>query len=344
MVEICELSDDEQEDSFGKNFSRTHRARNTSRPSTQRFNRRHRENTPAKPSGSLKGKTVIAKKPSDILKIWVRRLAGWKPSGSSWRFYQFLDNLLYGLAWPFLIASWSGFLGVCLLDFGVTHSPMLLSATSICLGFSYLSCGVLLSAILAQATLPFVFWRGFVDYHILIAKHRRDDRGMFAMATSAKILACTLLPCMVLRGLFYLTSKIILMDMSNIATYAFCKAAAFVLAKAAILSVLGFRMLLFVARAFDAFKPLSHTHTNNLFYNKRQLSKAISSEALLANSDVNGSSNSYEQSQRTLYHVDGYARASFALSSLATSLYSVVHAAPPNQDCISSADAYKWEK
>tara|TARA_B100000989_G_C19497206_1_gene452610 strand:- start:271 stop:1164 length:894 start_codon:yes stop_codon:yes gene_type:complete len=297
----------------------------------------------------LKGKTVIAKEPNGMLKIWVRRLVGWKPSASSWRFYQFLDNLLYGLAWPFLIASWSGFLGVCLLDFvGVTHSPMLLSATSICLGFSYLSCGVLLSAILAQATLPFVFWRGFVDYHILIAKHRRDDRGMFAMATSAKILACTLLPCMVIRGLFYLTSKIILMDMSNIATYAFCKAAAFVLAKAAILAVLGFGMLLFVTHVFDKIIPPLYNNRSfyNILYNKRQLSGAISSMALLEKepSDLGEDNDYLDKIQKDLYYASSHERANFTLSSLATSLYSVVNTDPPNQDCISSADAYKWEK
>ena len=58
-----------------------------------------------------------------------------------------------------------------------------------------------------------------------------------------------------------------------------------------------------------------------------------------------GEDNDYlDKIQKDLYYASSHERADFTLSSLATSLYSVVHVDPPNQDCISSADAYKWEK
>ena len=101
----------------------------------------------------------------------VQQLAKWKPSSIGWRCYQFFDTLLYCLSWPFLLVSWAGFLGVCLIDCGVIQLPNFVNFVGMCLKFTYFGSAAFVVAILFQVMVPFAFWHAFVDYHIMIAKH-----------------------------------------------------------------------------------------------------------------------------------------------------------------------------
>ena len=158
----------------------------------------------------------------------------WKPSSGFWRIFEFVDNVFYLLAWPFFIVSWCAFLGFCLAGFGLPLSPILTYCIGICAKLSYWCFVSLFVGIVFQLTAPFTMWKSFYDYHMLIAKYRRDDRGMFSMLNSAKSLVLVILPLMILQGLFFVVPKLFHLSASDLTFsgfYGFCKGVAFSAAK-----------------------------------------------------------------------------------------------------------------
>ena len=175
----------------------------------------------------------------------------WKPSSRFWRIFQLIDNLFYLLAWPFFIVSWCAYLGFCLSGFGLPLSPIFAYSIGMCAKLSYWGFVSLLVGVVFQLTVPFTMWKSFFDYHMLIAKYRRDDRGMFSMFESAKSLVTVILPLMILQGLFFAIPKLFHLPVSSLpvssltfwGVLGFCKTAVFGVVKWGMLGLFAFGIL-----------------------------------------------------------------------------------------------------
>ena len=279
----------------------------------------------------------------------MQQLAKWKPSSIGWRCYQFFDTLLYCLSWPFLLVSWAGFLGVCLIDCGVIQLPNFVNFVGMCLKFTYFGSAAFVVAILFQVTVPFAFWHAFVDYHIMIAKYRRDDRGMFAMASTVKQLIYLLLPCVVLRGVYFLVSNVVLMTMPSMTILAFLQTAAFLLCKLGCLALIcagvGFLAIRVGVILADVMNESREPDPATLIYSKRQLSGVISSEALKENKGVvAGKHKDFCREAKKLYHSNYSERVCYVLTSVVDTLFSVVSQQPPNENCLPPSEVSEFKE